>query len=113
MRKVIVSLTSTPANFHNLHNTVETLINQTVRPDRIVINAPKFYTRQDFNNDLFSTSLSTRFGCRGLVELNRCADYGSSTKFIGLLNIARSIEDEDVIIVLDDDIGYPEKMIET
>ena len=122
MHMIIITLTTTPPNFPHVHKTIRTLINQTVQPDRIILNIPSEYTREDFQDGLFDMHIApTMDALRGRVEINRCHDYGPATKLLGLLEIneygifkiKESISDDDIVIVLDDDIEYPSELVET
>jgi hypothetical protein len=111
---IIVTLTTTPPNFSQVHESINSLINQTVPPDRIILNVPRDYTRDHFNSSLFELQIQEkRSAKRSRVEINRCHDYGSGTKLIGLLDKKNEIEDDDIIIVVDDDISYPPELVET
>ena len=43
MNKYIVSLTTIPTKFDNLYLTIDSIINQSILPDKIIINIPKIY----------------------------------------------------------------------
>ena len=100
---IVVTLTTTPANFIFVHKTINTLLSQTVVPDRIVVNVPTSYIRQDMNSDYFDVTISPKHNFPEQLELNFCTDFGSATKFLGLLQSPNKIGDNDIIIVLDDD----------
>lgn len=110
---IVVTLTTTPANFVFVHKTINTLLSQTVVPDRIVVNVPTSYIRQDMNSDYFDVTISPKCNFPEQLELNFCTDFGSATKFLGLLQSPNKIGDKDIVIVLDDDISYPDKLVET
>ena len=110
---IVVTLTTTPANFIFVHKTINTLLSQTVVPDRIVVNVPTSYIRQDMNSDYFDVTISPKHNFPEQLELNFCTDFGSATKFLGLLQSPNKIGDNDIIIVLDDDTSYPDKLVET
>ena len=44
MREYVVSLTSIPDRVTNIHYTLETIINQTIKPKKIILNIPYVYT---------------------------------------------------------------------
>ena len=58
---IIVSLTTIPPRFKYLHNTINSILNQTITPDKIVLNIPIKYNNYDldnynfpiFNNELY------------------------------------------------------------
>jgi hypothetical protein len=43
MINYIISLTTIPTKFDNLYLTIDSIINQTIVPDKIIINIPKFF----------------------------------------------------------------------
>jgi hypothetical protein len=59
--KYIVSLTTIPAKFDNLYLTVDSIINQTILPDKIIINIPKIYNEayQAIENYVFPEATSS------------------------------------------------------
>lgn len=98
--KIIVSLTTIPANIPRIQKTLESLLTQTIKPNKIIVNIPNSHNKNFDTKEL-----------NKLIEINRCNDYGQSTKILGLLKY--KFNDDDIIITVDDTIGYPKKMIET
>lgn len=94
--QLIVSLTSYPARFDTLHLTIKSLLDQTVRPDRIILwvdhgavaAVPRAVT--ELQGDIFS--------------ITPCDDLRSFTKIIPAL---RAYPDA-FIAIADDDIYYPD-----
>jgi hypothetical protein len=107
--KVIVSLTTIPPRLENIHFTIESILSQTVLPDFIIVNLPLQYN--NYSNDYIvpSSLLHDR------IIINNCPDYGPSTKLLGLNHCEtyKTMSDEDIIIVIDDDRNYNNRLIET
>lgn len=98
--KVVVSLTSTPKRIKHITPMLNSLLDQTVRVDQIVLNIPendKYQVPEEYKNvcNIFTTG----------------KDYGSGTKFIPTL--LREGECGVKIILLDDDYIYGKDLIET
>jgi hypothetical protein len=102
---IYVSISTIPQRIKNLEKSVNSILNQTLKPDKIFINVPKKFKRfkeeindnqiQDFNNDK--------------VEITRCEDCGPGTKLLGSL---RKIKKNSLLILADDDHIYEDYMIE-
>jgi len=75
-------------------------------PDRIVIHIPEKYNNYDI--------LSLPTFSSDKVVIHRPIDYGPATKLLGLVEFDEynTMVDEDVIIVVDDDRMYNNKLIE-
>jgi hypothetical protein len=114
--KYIVSLTTIPAKFDNLYLTVDSIINQTILPDKIIINIPKIYNfrmnstciSQDKIN-AFIDKYSKKNVFINLID----QDFGPGTKLLGLFH-SNVIEQNDntYIVLVDDDLVYKPYMIE-
>jgi hypothetical protein len=83
------------------------LQNQTVQPDLIVLNIPQQYN--SYSNDVELCKIN-----QPNVIVNRCKEYGPATKLLGLYGtkIFDDMLDEDLIIVVNDDRNYNNRMIE-
>mgnify|MGYP001295579925 CR=1 FL=1 len=102
---IYVSLTTIPARIKTLYKSVESLLNQTKKPDKIFINIPKKYIRFDKNVD---DKDIPKFD-NNIVEITRCEDYGPGTKLLGSID---KIDKNSLIILSDDDHSYENYMIE-
>jgi len=102
---IYISLTTIPQRIKNLSKSVESLLNQTHKPDKIFINIPSKYKRfkETINNDQIPKFSDTR------VEITRCEDYGPGTKLLGSIE---KIKKNSLIILVDDDHSYEDYMIE-
>jgi hypothetical protein len=110
---IIVTLTTTPPNFFALSKYLKRFMEeQTVTPDRVIVNVPEEYNREIFSTD------GIRLGIKSFddrIVINRCVDSGPATKILGMLEchtLMSELKDYDTVIVIDDDIIYPPKMIE-
>ena len=101
--QLIVSLTTFNSRIHGVHKTIESLFNQTVKADRILL----WVCQEDFDDDTLPEILKLQEK-RGL-EVRYCKrDLGPYTKYhYTLLEYPDSL-----IITTDDDILYPIDFIE-
>lgn len=104
---IIVSLTTIPPRFKYLFITIDSILNQTIKPDKIVINIPEKY-----NN--FSYDSLPNISSDIVIIHRQTKDYGPATKLLGLysLDLYDNMNNEDIIIVIDDDRVYNNKLIE-
>ena len=102
---IYVSLTTIPQRVKNLNKSIESLLNQSQKPDKIFINIPFKYKRftETINDDQIP-----KFD-NNLIEITRCEDYGPGTKLLGSLN---KLKRNSLIILADDDNIYEDYMIE-
>ena len=120
MTNYIISLSTIPSKFDYLHLTIDSLINQTILPSKIVINISKIYNFRMNNLEIplekinkFKNEYSKYNILINLVD----EDYGPGTKLLGLLNsdIIKNSEfdpSNTYIILVDDDHIYKPLMIE-
>lgn len=105
-QKIVVSLTTIPSRIKDLIPTLESLNNQSIKPDAIYLTIPKKCRRlnkpyPEISDDIISL-------CTPIYIDN---DYGPLTKLVGAL-IAES-DPKTLILTADDDIIYPNTLIET
>lgn len=101
--KIIVSLTSFPARIKKVWITTETLLNQTIKPYKVIL----WLAEEQFDNkqeieELFRNQLG-----RGL-EIRYCKDLKSHKKYYYTMKEYP----EYTVITADDDMFYAENMIE-
>jgi hypothetical protein len=97
--KLIISLTTIPSRINLLEPVLDSILNQTVKPDLIYINIPVKYNR--FEN---CSEIPKFIKNKEKVKIHYLdKDYGPATKFIGSL-LNSEISKDDVIIVTDDDV---------
>ena len=102
---IYISISTIPQRLEHLKESVNSLLNQTRKPDKIFINIPYKYKRfretiEDNQIPKFDSSI---------VEVTRCEDCGPGTKLLGSLN---KLEKNSLLILADDDHTYEDYMIE-
>ena len=102
---IYVSLSTIPERLKNLNKSIESLLNQTQKPDKIFINIPLKYRR--FSETVENEQIP-EFNSN-LVEITRCEDCGPGTKLLGSVN---KLEKNSLVILVDDDHIYKDFMIE-
>jgi len=104
---IIVSLTTIPPRFNYLHITIDSILSQTILPDKIIINIPKIYNNYSSNYTL------PCFSDDKVIINNDVKDYGPATKLLGLYDyeLYNNMSDNDIIIVIDDDRIYNKDLI--
>jgi len=102
---IYASLTTIPQRLKNLAITVESLLRQTKKPDKIFINIPFKYKR--FSKIIEDNEIP-KFD-NSIVEITRCEDYGPGTKLLGSLE---KFKKDSLLILVDDDHIYENYMIE-
>ena len=105
--KFCVSLTSIPTRIKNVHQTINSLKKQSLKPDKIFLNIPYKYKR--FQNSIIN-EMEIKKAKAMNVEIIRCEDYGPGTKIMGSLDKIKN--NYDFAILLDDDHIYHEKILE-
>ena len=102
---IYISISTIPQRLKHLIESVNSLLNQTRKPDKIFVNIPYKYKRfketiEDNQIPKFDSSI---------VEITRCEDCGPGTKLLGSLN---KFEKNSLVILADDDHVYENYMIE-
>tara|TARA_R110002020_G_scaffold103752_3_gene243088 strand:- start:6275 stop:8386 length:2112 start_codon:yes stop_codon:yes gene_type:complete len=105
---IILSLTTTPPDMFELGILLDDLSReQTLKPDKIVVNIPS-----EYNNKMFrSSSIGLLPQAKNDdIIINICTDSGPATKILGLLEAVSSslieISPEDIVIFMNDN-NYP------
>jgi hypothetical protein len=102
-KKIVISLTSFPARINKVWLTIESIMRQTIEPDVIVL----WLGRDEFEGiDSLPKSLK-RQQKRGL-SIEFCEDLKSHKKYYYAFQKFKN----DLIITVDDDVHYPNFMIE-
>ena len=78
---IYVSLSTIPQRVKNLHKSIESLLKQSQKPDKIFINIPFKYRR--FKETINDNQIP-KFN-NNIVEITRCEDCGPGTKLLGSL----------------------------
>jgi hypothetical protein len=110
--KIVVSFTTSPTRINKCGPMINSILDQSRRPDLFILNIPEEFARtgETYNVPKY---------IRKSLTVNRIAvDYGPATKIIPavlyLREHANVYDPENTrIIYLDDDIAYPKKMVET
>lgn len=104
--KFCLSLSCVPARFESIYLTIDSLQQQTLKPDKIFLSIPhrfKRFPNVDVNIDkLINLNFNN-------LQIIRCDDFGPGTSLIGPLN---QLKDYNCIILLNDDHVYNKKMCE-
>lgn len=105
MSKFCISLTTIPPRFSTISKTLDSLVKQTKKADKIYLNIPSKFER--FPDKIFNSSnLNKKYDN---LEITECEDYGPGTKLLGSLN---KILDYDYVVLVDDDHFYKKEMLE-
>ena len=102
---IYISLSAIPQRIKNLNKTVQSLLEQTRKPDKIFVNIPYKYKR--FSETIEDNQIP-KFDS-SIVEVTRCEDCGPGTKLLGSLN---KLKKSSLLILADDDHTYENYMIE-
>lgn len=100
-KKIIVSFTSFPARFENVHFVVRSMLLQTFPPDEIIL-----YLDDDVVEELPASLLKMKK--YGLKIEKRCGNMKPHKKYY----YAIKEHPDDIIITIDDDILYAKSLIE-
>jgi len=107
MYRIVITLTTIPSREESIIKTIQSLLDNTVKPEIIYVNMRKYIARlnsefsPDFREKL--TKLSDR------IKINESEDYGSLTKIIPIIKAEK--DPETFVITVDDDIIYNENFI--
>ena len=102
---IYVSLSTIPPRIKNLEKSVESILKQTLKPDKIFINIPFKYRRFE---EIIRDDQLPNFKDKS-IEITRCEDCGPGTKLLGSLN---KMKKNSLIVLVDDDNFYEDYMIE-
>lgn len=105
--RVVISLTTIPDRIAHIGPTLHSLLDQSRRPDTIVLNLPSHARREDRTYVIppFLEELD------GVERVDCGEDRGPATKLLPTLE--RETAPDTRIIVLDDDQVYPRNLVET
>jgi uridine monophosphate synthetase len=108
-KKYIISFTTSPKRIHKCKEVINNLLNQTIKPDKIILNIPKVFYRTGEKYEIPNF-------IKDNITLNIINnDYGPATKIIPTILYLKSKNydiENTYIIYLDDDILYNTKIIE-
>ena len=102
---IYISISTIPQRLKYLNESVNSLLNQTKKPDKIFVNIPYKYKRF---SEIIEDNQIPKFDSN-IIEVTRCEDCGPGTKLLGSLN---KFEKNSLVILADDDHTYEDYMIE-
>lgn len=103
----VISLSILPARFKHFEPTLNSITDQTVLPEKIIINLPKTF-RRDKTNYVIPDYVKSH----PLIHINWIEeDMGPATKILPTIELYEK-EPDKLIIVLDDDQIYSKGMVE-
>ena len=104
MSNFCVSLTTIPPRFDTIKRTIDSINNQTIKPNQIFLNIPINYNRYPNQN----YDISKIENISDNLKIVRCEDYGPGTKLLGALNYLFAY---DYVVLIDDDHIYNKNML--
>ena len=116
--KYILSLTTIPSRINNIESTIKSLVEQTLKPDKIILNIPTNYNfrfKSSINNININTIKKILNKYTDKIIINYIEhDYGPGTKLLGLIknNIINYKSNSVYIVLVDDDNIYKPYMLE-
>tara|TARA_B100000029_G_scaffold240677_1_gene237832 strand:+ start:1716 stop:2447 length:732 start_codon:yes stop_codon:yes gene_type:complete len=102
---IYVSISTIPERLKNLNKSIESLLNQSKKPDKIFINIPFKFRR--FKETIEDNQIPNFQS--DIIDVTRCEDCGPGTKLLGSLD---KLEKNSLLILADDDHIYEDYMIE-
>jgi len=114
--KYVVSLTTIPSRFDNLHLTIDSLLEQTLPPLLIIINIPTTYHVR-FTANIHPEKIKNfreKYTSTNVIINLIPHDYGPGSKLLGLFHLLSPnvFTPDTYIILVDDDMIYKSHMIE-
>jgi hypothetical protein len=105
---IIISLTTIPTRLitPEFELIIKKLKNQNLKPNFIVINVCKSYSRKFTYDEKEYKRKLEEYKTDKDILLNICDDYGPATKALGLIEIKHLFNSNDIVICVDDDISY-------
>lgn len=105
--RVIVSLTTIPGRIHKLQPMLTSLLRQTQKVDKIVVNVPAVYKKWP---DAATVHIPGFMVHPRIVVNRRCEDHGPITKVLGTIPY---LEKGALYIYIDDDHVYPPTLVDS
>lgn len=99
--KKIISFTTIPARINKIQKMVDSILNQTVKPDEVILWVGERYKRVNGENVEIPNFLK-----QSNIKVKFCEDIGPFTKLYYSLKEEWD-EKETIIITVDDDVYYP------
>ena len=112
--RIVVSFTTSPTRINKCSQMIHSILDQTRKPDLFLLNIPDVFARTG------ESYVVPKYIRKSLTVDRIHTDYGPATKILPTVLYLRDEErakqydpEHTRIIYLDDDIGYPKRMIET
>lgn len=102
--EIVFSFTTLPSRIKNIKPTIASLLDQKIRPDKIILNIPKFSKREK-RPYLIPDFLKQ---CPYILINEIEEDMGPATKLLPTLNLLK--ETDTLIVIGDDDEVYPKQL---
>ncbi len=106
--KKIISFTTIPSRIHKIKPMVDSILNQSVKPDEIILWLPKTFKRSDLEKEIEIPEYLKE----SQISIKYCEDVGPFTKLYYSLKQEWDHKDT-VIVTVDDDVFYPNKWLKT
>jgi hypothetical protein len=97
--QIIVSITTTPTRLSYLSSVIKSILQQTTKPDKIILNIPN---KSKKSGKYYDIDLLKDYKNHPKILINRCEDYGPITKLIPTLYL--DLSPDTLIVTVDDDI---------
>lgn len=104
-QKLIVSLTSFPARIESVHITINTILRQNLKPDKVIL----WLAKEEFPGGTESLPEELKKLQHLGLEIEWCENWGSYKKIIPTLQKYPN----DIIVTADDDLYYEEDWLES
>jgi hypothetical protein len=110
--RIWISLTTSPKRIHTLQTTLNSLLQQTYTPERIVLNIPLRFGRTNEPYEIPKWLVAMIHDHEHILSINRCEkDFGPITKLVPTLELLPP-EADVWIATADDDIHYMPRTLE-
>jgi hypothetical protein len=106
--EIIVTLSTSPTRLNDIKSTLDSMLNQSIKPTKIFINVPYVFKRTGEGYD--NNKLENIKNIDSRIQINRCEDKGPITKVLETLKL--NTNPDSIIIIMDDDIIYNNDTIE-
>lgn len=105
-KRLVISLTTTPARIDRIRPVLNSLIDQDTPADAILLAVPRFSRRENVEY-----RIPGWLDRSGALTILRCDDWGPATKLIPAL--MQETDGETLLLTVDDDVIYPPDLVST
>lgn len=105
-KNIIVTLTTSPKRLPKIESVINSIMSQTIKPNKIVLNLPHVFKRDGTTYGTIPNFVKNN----KKILINRCEDIGPATKIIPTACLYD--DPETILISVDDDTVYSTTMIE-